>query len=201
MDEQQTPAALLDRFYTDNNLGPDGGVNARAVEIQMGRFFRIYFPNFPARKKCVLRHDVHHLLTGYPTTISGESQISAWELASGCRRYWAAFMINVSGLMIGMPWNIGPILRAYARGRRTGNLYDPALSDDIIRHTSVAEWRSRLQLDRYGADLRPTAADVFHFLLMMIPATLYTLLSILLALPLSIYSIYVRLSGTYKKTK
>jgi hypothetical protein len=32
-------------------------------------------------------HDLHHVATGFDTTLVGEAEIGAWELASGCRHY------------------------------------------------------------------------------------------------------------------
>ncbi|RTY94987.1 hypothetical protein [Flavobacterium sp. GT3R68] len=92
--------------------------------------FHFYFPSFNARRKAVIEHDIHHLLTGYETTISGESQISAWEIAAGCKRYWAAFLIDTSGLMLGIATNFSTVLSAFARGRQTKNLYHDTFSTD-----------------------------------------------------------------------
>jgi ubiquinone biosynthesis protein Coq4 len=36
-------------------------------------------------------HDLHHLVTGYPTDWKGELEISAWEIAGSCRGYVAAW--------------------------------------------------------------------------------------------------------------
>ena len=75
--EHQTPRELLDQFYTDNNFGDDGGQASSSVKIEITPKFAFYFPNFDARRKAVLKHDIHHLLTGYETSLSGESEISA----------------------------------------------------------------------------------------------------------------------------
>ena len=68
-------------------------------------------------------HDLHHVLTGYQTNLRGESEIAAWELASGCRRMPAAFVLNVFALAIGALIAPRMVLRAWARGRATKNLY------------------------------------------------------------------------------
>ena len=40
------------------------------------------FPNTAGRRRWVDQHDIHHILTGYPTSWSGESKLSALELGS-----------------------------------------------------------------------------------------------------------------------
>lgn len=41
------------------------------------------FPNPPSRREAVRLHDLHHVVTGYGTDPTGESEISAWELRRG----------------------------------------------------------------------------------------------------------------------
>ena len=43
-------------------------------------------------------HDLHHILTEYDTTWTGEAEVSAWELATGCKNYLAAWILD--GLII-----------------------------------------------------------------------------------------------------
>lgn len=109
----------LEQFYRDHAYGKDGGVSDFYVKIDLTPKLRLYFPNFDARRKAVLRHDIHHLVTEYPANISGENEISAWEIGSGCKKYWAVFFIDVSGVMFGFPINLIKALKAFARGRRT----------------------------------------------------------------------------------
>ena len=49
------------------------------------------FPNTPSRKRAVRYHDLHHALTGYATDLTGEFEISAWEIGSGCADHVAAW--------------------------------------------------------------------------------------------------------------
>src|SRR5262245_5628232 len=118
-----TPRMALQKFYTDNHLDNDGGNSKSFVKIEASKHFHFYIPNSDARRKAVPIHDVHHILNGYPTTFKGECEASAWEIASGCRKYPAAFLINTSGVMLGIPLYFRSVLRAWARGRRTKSLY------------------------------------------------------------------------------
>ena len=77
-----TPREILSKFYADNHLAQDGGQSSSFVKIELTSKFYFYFPNFNARRRAVVKHDIHHLLTAYETSVWGESEISAWEIAS-----------------------------------------------------------------------------------------------------------------------
>src|ERR1043165_851404 len=119
----QTPRQVLSKFYTDNHLDQDGGNSKSFVKIEAAPKFHFYIPNSDPRRKAVPIHDVHHIISGYKTTFKGECEISAWEIGSGCKKYWFALLIDTSGVMLGIPLYFKSVLRAYARGRRTKNLY------------------------------------------------------------------------------
>jgi hypothetical protein len=110
-----------------------------------GRSFRA-FPNTAGRVRAVQLHDLHHVLTGYPTTWAGEGEIGAWELASGCRNFWAAWWLNFSAALIGMFVAPRRVVRAFRRGRRQGNLYGEELSDALLDET-VGALHARLGID------------------------------------------------------
>ncbi len=98
-------------------------------------------------------HDLHHVVTGYQTDLRGESEIAAWELASGCRRMPAAFVLNLFALAIGIVIAPVRVARAWARGRHTQNLY----SEDGVDHLlprEVAEVRTKLGLDDVAPPVR-----------------------------------------------
>lgn len=101
-----TVKEALPIFYTDYELKPDGGVADNSVKVTLIKGFSIYIPNFEARKKVVLKHDIHHLVTGYTGVMKGETEISAWELSTGCYNNWVAFSINTYGMMMGVLFNL-----------------------------------------------------------------------------------------------
>jgi len=98
------------------------------------------FPLWGLRRSLTL-HDIHHLVTGYPTTIRGELEIAGWELGSGgCARHlymWIdRFLTFAFGLLV------APIATSQAlrRGAHHRNLYrlnaDRVLSmefDEVLR--------------------------------------------------------------------
>jgi len=123
----ELPATSLsrarDRFFVDNDFGPDGGYDAPHQDaVLAGVPYRT--PNGPARAEALRRHDLHHLLTGYATDWQGEAQISAWELGSGgAGLVWYAWLIALWGLFSGLLGDPMGMLRAFVRGRGSMNLY------------------------------------------------------------------------------
>jgi hypothetical protein len=61
--------------------------------------------------------------TGYDTTLVGEAEIGAWELASGCRHYYAAWVLNLGAVLIGLVLAPRRVSRAFVRGWQCTNLY------------------------------------------------------------------------------
>ena len=73
----------------------------KLFKIKLGPVF-IPLPNTKARVDAVKFHDIHHLLTEYPATLRGEAEIGAWEIASGCGKYYAAWVLNFGSFFYGM---------------------------------------------------------------------------------------------------
>lgn len=135
------------RYFARNGFPSDGGYAARWVVLRMGSVPVAAFPNTAARVRAVKLHDLHHVATGYDTTWVGEAEIGAWEIASGCRSYLAAWLLN--GLALGYGLLLWPrrILAAWRRGRRSLNLYREGWSEALLEET-VGDLRTRLGLDR-----------------------------------------------------
>lgn len=190
--ETVAPRDLLHQFYIANKLPPQGGITDPIVRIEIAPGFALFIPNFDAHRMAVIRHDVHHLVTGYSaSTLAGESEISAWELASGCKTYWAATVINMYCAMIGVPFNLRNLLKAFTRGRRTKNLYDKELTKQEFLHMPLDELKHRLLLDEHPAEVKPHAGDVFRFVLFILAGTVYCLLTSWMAVLVALYSLYV----------
>jgi ubiquinone biosynthesis protein Coq4 len=136
-------AAARDQYFRTNGFSA-AAYTDRWVKLKLGPL-TLAFPNSAARKAAVKLHDLHHIATGYATTWRGESEIAAWELAAGCGRYWAAWVLNLGALGIGML--IAPLrtARAFARGRRSKSLYHRAFGDDLLVKT-VGDLRRDLGL-------------------------------------------------------
>src|SRR4029450_3554253 len=88
-------------YFRKNGFGEDGGYTLSWVKIMLGPV-PVWFPNTRGRRAALLQHDLHHIATGYDTTLVGEAEIGAWELASGCRHYYAAWVLNMGAVGIGL---------------------------------------------------------------------------------------------------
>jgi hypothetical protein len=117
----------------------------RWVKLQAGPI-PLYFPNTKARIAAVRFHDLHHVVTGYDTTWTGEAEIGAWEIASGCAHHYAAWQLNLQAMAIGLLLNPVAVFRAFLRGRRSKNLYREEFGDTLLSPT-IGELRRRLRLD------------------------------------------------------
>jgi hypothetical protein len=122
------------RSYTDR------WVHLRAGPLRFG------FPNTASRVRAVRLHDLHHVLTEYDTSWTGEAEIGAWEIASSCRDHYAAWVLNVAALVIGLAIAPARVHQAFVRGRHSRNLYDTAFSERLLDR-SVGEMRAELGLD------------------------------------------------------
>jgi hypothetical protein len=132
------------RYFALNGFG-EGGYDARWVRLQAGPI-AIYFPNTAARVRAVRLHDVHHVVTEYDTTWTGEAEIGAWEIASGCADHYAAWILNLLAMAIGLVLAPRRVFDAFVRGRCSANLYR-AVVDEPLLAASVAVTRQRLRLD------------------------------------------------------
>lgn len=158
-DPSSTLRQARTRYFDDNGFGADGGYSARWVEVKVGPF-PYAIPNTEGRVRAVRYHDLHHIMTGYRTDWTGESEIGAWELGSGCRSFRAAWYLNISALGLGVVLAPRRMYQAFVRGRHSRNLYDRAF-DDALLDARVGAMQAELGLDR---DAPPaTIADKLSF--------------------------------------
>ena len=113
----------LQQFYRDNNFDLDGGTSTAIVWIKLWLLPVPVF-NLKSRKTALFFHDLHHVTTGYPTTLRGEAEISAWELgAGGWGRLWYVWVIVLSGMALGVVFFPTATRKAYHRGQSQTNAY------------------------------------------------------------------------------
>jgi quinol monooxygenase YgiN len=161
-------------FFRDAKLGPDGGYGDRWVRVET-KPIPFYFPNWPSRVAAARLHDLHHIATDYETDWPGEAEIAAWEVASGCARYHAAWILNVGAFGAGLVVAPRRLFRAFLRGRHTKtNLYKSGFDESQLNDVTVGMLRDQLGL---RAPLpSASATDVGLFLLWCIPSVLAWLL-------------------------
>jgi hypothetical protein len=149
------------RQYFDANGFAEGGYDAKWVKVKIGPL-PFAFPNTPQRVRSVRLHDLHHVVTDYDTSMTGEAEIGAWEIASNCRNHWAAWLLNLFALAMGLFLSPPLMWHAFVRGRHSRNLYEREFDEAMLGGT-VRDLRSQLKLgDRTPAgDWRDAAAFVF----------------------------------------
>lgn len=148
------------RYFAANDFGEDGGYTAKWVPVKVGPA-EFVIRNTAGRMRAVPLHDLHHIATGYPTTLEGEALIGAWELASGCTDHWAAWFLNANAFSYGLVLAPRALWNAFVRGRRSKNLYGAPFADRLLDST-VAELRSRLiVVERARPDGRDAVAFAF----------------------------------------
>lgn len=148
--------AARERYFRDNGFAPDGGYGDKWFRLQMGPL-ALRLPNTPQRVRSVRYHDLHHLVTDYATTWTGEAEIAAWEIASGCADHHAAWLLNLWAMAVGLAIAPRATWRAFLRGRRSRNLYREPW-DDALLEPRVGELRERLGL-RDAPASRPARPD------------------------------------------
>lgn len=119
------------RFFAREGLPADGGYDDPWFDAVFGPVhYRI--PNFPLRAEALVRHDIHHALTGYPTDWRGEVEVNAWELGAGLGTQAWGWVIMLMGFFLGVVLSPGATLKAFARGRRSTNLYAGSLPAGLL---------------------------------------------------------------------
>lgn len=133
-------------YFRLNNFGDDGGYEERWIKVKVWRV-PIWLPNTQGRRLAVKLHDIHHVLTEYPTTWRGEAEISSWEIgAGGLKKYYAGWWLDIMNIAQGLVVNPRGIYRGFMRGRSTSNLYSTGFTDELLTHR-VSEYRHKLRLD------------------------------------------------------
>jgi len=140
------------------------------VRLKAGPF-SFKFPNTTARVRAVKLHDLHHVLTEYDTSWTGEAEIGAWEIASGCGRHYPAWLLNLGALAIGLVIAPRKTWRAFIRGRHSANLYPSIFREELLdRH--VGDLRHELSIRSEVP--RASVADRAMFIVWSIVAVIVT---------------------------
>jgi hypothetical protein len=147
------------RLFALGGLGDDGGYKDAWVKLKLWRI-PFAFPNTDGRRQAVRFHDLHHVLTEYPTTWRGEFEIAAWEVAGGVRRFWVGWLLDLLGFACGLVLYPRAIYRAFMRGRHSTNLYGDVWDESILARR-VGDVRHRLKLDE--EEVQPTRDDRVAF--------------------------------------
>ncbi|MGH7694986.1 MAG: hypothetical protein ACRENH_08395 [Gemmatimonadaceae bacterium] len=146
-------------YFKRNGLGADGGYSAKWVRFRFGPI-TLAMPNTKARRRALPPHDLHHIATGYDTSWTGEAEIAAWELASGCGRYVAAWLLDFSAFAIGLVIAPRRTWRAFRRGRASDSLYTESW-DERWMDSTLGALRQRLRIGQARRTSVPSDAVLF----------------------------------------
>lgn len=179
-DEATTMREARSQYFEDNGLGKDGGYNQAWVDFKLGPI-PFPFPNSKGRVRAVRYHDLHHVLTGYRTDFPGEMEISAWEIAAGCRDFVVAWQLDLAGMFGGATYMPRRIFRAFVRGRHSRSLYGLPL--EPLLEQSVAEVRDRMGLCE-ADKAQATPGDVLWFGLAMLGGLVLAVVDLVVFVPI-----------------
>jgi hypothetical protein len=169
-DENLTLAQARERYFAEN--GFSARYDDRWIKVNVGPRKLPVLPNTAPRVAAVRIHDLHHVVAEYDTSWRGEGEISAFELASGCGPYLAAWVLNLGGLSIGFWFSPRRVWQAFVRGRNARNLYREGFDERRLQRT-VGELRRELGLDLPPP--RATVSDAAWFGLWVTLSVLYAL--------------------------
>ena len=139
-----TVAEARQRYFDANGFS-EAAYRDRWFTIALGPM-TIRLPSTAGRRRAVPLHDLHHLATGYATTLVGEAEIGAWELAAGCHHHHAARIYNGMAVATGLLLAPRRVLNAWHRGRRSSTLYGGEYSPALLA-LRLSQLRQQLGLD------------------------------------------------------
>jgi hypothetical protein len=160
-DPNHTMKQALSAYFERYEL-PGGGYDAKWFKIKFFGPVVLPLPNIKDRVDAVKIHDLHHILTEYEAKIRGESEIGAWELATGCGKYYAAWILNFGSLTYGIfVWPVR-VYKAFMWGSNCKGLYNREYNDELLSKT-VAELRAETGTDVYNTSASGKA--LIHFII------------------------------------
>lgn len=117
----------LQKFYTDNNLPDNGGVDKNTFALKV---FGINwkFPNPQFRKNIIHIHDIQHILNNCDTSWKGEAYISGWEIATGMWKYFPICLFSFWALGYSIWLHPKAVFQGYKKGLTNVGIIDLKIS-------------------------------------------------------------------------
>jgi hypothetical protein len=125
-----TVREALAEYRRSNNLPADESAT-RSWTCGLGPI-TVRLPNFRWRRRAILAHDVHHILTGYPCTMRGECQMAAWEFGAGPMPHLAARLFCLPLVPLGLLWSPCAMVSAFLAGRRSQSLHGAMVGEGLL---------------------------------------------------------------------
>jgi hypothetical protein len=136
-----------DRYLLENGFDTSG-YTAETFEITVfGRTWT--FKNVPSRRRAIPLHDLHHVASGYGTSLVGEGEVSAFELRGGIDSLvlWA---LKLGAISYGLLTSPKRVLASFARARGVRNLYVRPLDYEVALKMTLGELREHLGMSQDG---------------------------------------------------
>jgi hypothetical protein len=182
--------AALSRYYEMNALPADGGITDKWAKYKIGPFNLIGFPNFAHRMQAIRRHDVHHIVNNLDTSALGEGLIAAWELGSGCGKYWISWCMEPQALWWGILMAPRKTFSLFVLGRHSQNFFHINFENEFLNKT-VGDLRKAL-LPENATSLKTSIKDYFVFA----ACSLLGIFMIIIFIPIfTIFSLFGLLKG------
>ncbi|HMG14960.1 MAG TPA: hypothetical protein VK590_05915 [Saprospiraceae bacterium] len=141
---------------------PNGGYDLKWFKIKIGPVY-LSFPNTKDRIAAVKLHDIHHVITGYEANIKGEAEIGAWEIGSGCGKYYVAWILNGMSFLYGIFIYPKAIYKSFLRARLVHtNLYHNTIYSDELLNKTVGELKYKIGSENY---IHNKLIDYFIFII------------------------------------
>jgi hypothetical protein len=147
-----------DAYLTENGFTLESYDAPSTQGVLLGIAFHV--PNTPRHRWAIMRHDLHHVATGYGTDLAGEAEISAWELRGGLRSLGLFTGAIVTGAAL-LGLLIAPLRtwRAFQAGHAGRSLFvQDGLPYEALLELEVGELRRQLGLPERGLSTRARAS-------------------------------------------
>lgn len=130
-----TMRAARDAYLEENGFST-ASYDERYTKATFFGLFDFSVPNTPFHREAIMRHDLHHVVTGYGTDQVGEGEISMWELRRGLRELdLYVGSIVLSGALFGCLLSPRRMWSAWRRAEGQGSLfgarYDELLDEEV----------------------------------------------------------------------
>ena len=177
----QTAREALASYYEAHGLDP-APVSAAFWNCKIGPL-TLYLPNFVWRRQAILRHDLHHILTGYSCTMRGECQMAAWEFGAGRFPHPGATLFCMPLVAAGLVLSPRAIWSAFRRGRNHCSLYGMELTEPLLNSTLLG-LRETINSRRA---INPPTSDRMAFAWLILKSCVLVLVPIAGAVALATY--------------
>jgi hypothetical protein len=141
-----------DRYLADNGFDTSGYSAPTFGVTVFGRTW--VFRNVASRRRAIPLHDLHHVATGYGTSLVGEGEVSAFELRAGIDSP-ILWLLKLSAIGYGLFTSPRRVLASFARARGAATLYLKPHDYDALLDRSLGELRAHLGIPADGLADRP----------------------------------------------